>query len=184
VTPLAVRIALLVLWGVWFYPFLFRAPHRQKRESITVAMPTRVGLLFECAGIALACVFRLPSAPGWQRIVPALSLSFLATWMAFNAVKHLGKQFRVHAGLYADHELVQTGVYTIVRHPIYAALFAMLLCTMLLLTPWKWMPVSLALFLIGTEIRVRAEDGLLASRFGAKFEAYRKRVPAYLPFVR
>jgi protein-S-isoprenylcysteine O-methyltransferase Ste14 len=43
---------------------------------------------------------------------------------------------------------------------------------------------SIVLFVAGTEIRVYTEDGLLASRFGERFLAYRKRVPAYLPFVR
>ena len=71
-----------------------------------------------------------------------------------------------------------------VRHPIYASLLAILLGTLLVLTPWPWILVSLALFLAGTEIRVRAEDGLLASRFGEEFHRYRSRFPAYLPFVR
>jgi protein-S-isoprenylcysteine O-methyltransferase Ste14 len=44
--------------------------------------------------------------------------------------------------------------------------------------------VSLALFLAGTEIRVRTEDRLLASRFPDAFRDYRRKVPAYLPFLR
>jgi protein-S-isoprenylcysteine O-methyltransferase Ste14 len=56
--------------------------------------------------------------------------------------------------------------------------------TLFLLTPWEWCLVSLALFIAGTEIRVATEDGLLASRFGEKFAAYRRRVKAYIPFVR
>jgi len=39
-------------------------------------------------------------------------------------------------------------------------------------------------FLAGTEIRVRTEDALLASRFPQEFEAYRRSVRAYIPFVR
>jgi protein-S-isoprenylcysteine O-methyltransferase Ste14 len=31
---------------------------------------------------------------------------------------------------------------------------------------------------------VRTEDKLLASRFGREFAEYRKKVPAYVPFVR
>ena len=107
-----------------------------------------------------------------------------APLLAWGAVRHLGRQFRVQAGLYRDHELVRTGPYAVVRHPIYASLLAILLGTLLVLTPWPWIPISLALFLVGTEIRVRAEDGLLASRFGEEFRRYRTRVPAYLPFVR
>ena len=179
-------VALVVLWVVWFYPFVFRAPHFQKRESITAAAPTRMGLLLECIAIALAWSFRLPpsSPPGWARVAPAIALGVIAAVISWGAVKHLGRQFRLHAGLYVDHELVRTGPYAIVRHPIYASLLAMLVCTQLMLTRWAWVPVSLALFFLGTEIRVRTEDRLLKSRFGEEFEAYRKRVPAYLPFVR
>jgi protein-S-isoprenylcysteine O-methyltransferase Ste14 len=108
----------------------------------------------------------------------------VAAILAWHAVKRLGKQFRVQAGLYTDHELVQTGPYNLVRHPIYSSLLAILLCTLFLLTRWIWLAVSLALFITGTEIRVRAEDKLLASRFNGEFEEYRRRVPAYIPFVR
>jgi protein-S-isoprenylcysteine O-methyltransferase Ste14 len=60
----------------------------------------------------------------------------------------------------------------------------MLICTLLLLTPWQWCAVSLAVFLAGTEIRVRTEDRLLESRFQEVFRKYQRNVPAYLPFVR
>ncbi|WP_046728371.1 hypothetical protein [Streptomyces humi] len=33
-------------------------------------------------------------------------------------------------------------------------------------------------------LRVRAEDGLMAARFGASYEAYRARVPALIPRIR
>jgi len=38
--------------------------------------------------------------------------------------------------------------------------------------------------MVGTEIRVRSEEKLLAARFPDEFIAYRRRTPAYLPFVR
>jgi len=44
--------------------------------------------------------------------------------------------------------------------------------------------VSVVLFFIGVEIRIRIEDALLASRFGETFRDYQRRVPAYLPFIR
>ncbi|HYW41775.1 MAG TPA: isoprenylcysteine carboxylmethyltransferase family protein [Bryobacteraceae bacterium] len=178
--------ALVVYWFAWGYPFIFRAPHHQKRESVTVAPPSQVGLLLEGISIFMAFAFRLPAyaAPGWARVIPALILGAVAAIFAWTAVQHLGKQFRIQAGLYEDHELVRTGPYAIVRHPIYLSLLAILSSTLLILTPWRWALVSLAIFFVGTEIRVHAEDKLLASRFGEEFEAYRQKVPAYLPFVR
>jgi protein-S-isoprenylcysteine O-methyltransferase Ste14 len=45
-------------------------------------------------------------------------------------------------------------------------------------------PVAVVLFVVGTEIRVRVEDGLLMERFGDQFLVWQKARPAYLPFVR
>lgn len=180
-------MGLTVCWLAWLYPFFFRAPHFQKRDSVTVSGPTRVGVLLEAVGVLLA--FMTPAARSAARSHPAALLgaagfSIIGIILSWTAVAHLGKQFRIHAGLYADHELVRTGPYRILRHPIYSSLLAMLLATILLLTPWMRAFLALALFLIGTEIRVRSEDRLLASRFGEHFAEYRKRVPAYIPFVR
>ena len=177
---------LIVSWCAWAYPFIFRAPHHQKRPSITALGPTRAGLFLESIAIVMAFACRLPadSPPEWWRIAGAIVCGPIAAVLSWTAVRHLGRQFRVHAGLYDDHELVTGGPYATVRHPIYSSLLAMLGCTLFVLTPWQWAVLSLALFVAGTEIRVYTEDALLASRFGESFWAYRKRVPAYLPFVR
>jgi protein-S-isoprenylcysteine O-methyltransferase Ste14 len=180
------RVVLGVCWLAWAWPFAFRAPHYQKRPSITAIAPTLAGLLLEGLAIFIAFAYRLPPAhpPGPVRILASMLVGPIAAALSWTAVKHLGKQFRVNAGLYEDHELVRTGPYGIVRHPIYSSVLAILLSTILLLTPWRWAAVSLAFFVAGTEIRVRTEDKLLASRFGREFAEYRKKVPAYVPFVR
>lgn len=177
---------LAVCWCVWTYPFIFRAPHNQRRPSITAIGPTRAGLLMESLAICMAFVFRRPadSPPAWWLIACAAVCGAFACILAWTAIPHLGRQFRVHAGLYEDHELVTSGPYALVRHPIYTSLLGMLVCSLLILTPWQWAVAAIALFIVGTEIRVHSEDGLLASRFGERFFEYRKRVRAYLPFVR
>lgn len=184
------RIAILVelgaFWVAWLYPFLFRAPHKQKRESITLAGPTRIGLLLETGAIIIAYIFQRPAGdePGVAAILLSTAIAALAVVIAWKSVAHLGRQFRVNAGLYHDHELVRSGPYAVVRHPIYSALLAMLVSTVLVVTRWQWAIVSLNLFIAGTEIRVHTEDGLLASRFGPQFEDYRRKVSAYIPGIR
>ena len=179
-------VVLMVSWFAWGYPFVFRAPHNQKRPSITALGPTRAGLFLECLAIFIAFACRMPGgAPlEWWRMAGSMACGPLAGLLSWTAVRHLGRQFRVNAGLYEDHQLVTSGPYAIVRHPIYSSLLAILASTLFLLTMWQWAVLSLALFIAGTEIRVRTEDGLLASRFGESFRTYQKRVPAYLPFVR
>src|SRR5471030_1877984 len=61
-------IALALFWLAWAYPYIFRAPHIQRRPSITLAGPTRAGLLLECLAILIAFVFRLP--PGHPPGIP------------------------------------------------------------------------------------------------------------------
>jgi hypothetical protein len=183
---LVATIELIMCWFAWAYPFLFRAPHYQKRSSTVATVSTLLGLALEGAAIFIAWTFRLPPEhpPGTARILASMALGPVAAILSWTSVKHLGKQFRIRAGLYVDHELVRTGPYRLMRHPIYASILAILVSTLLLLTRWEWVAISLALYVAGTEIRVHVEDNLLASRFGEDFEEYRRRVRAYLPFVR
>lgn len=178
------EIELTLCWLAWLYPFVFHAPHAQQRASITVARPTQVGVLFEAVAIFLAFIGVRGTPPTAASLIIALVLGIAAITLSWTAVKHLGRQFRMNAGLYVDHDLVRTGPYALIRHPIYASLLAMLLATIVLRTPWPRAIISLVLFTIGTEVRVRAEDRLLASRFGDEFEKYRNSVRAYIPFVR
>jgi len=108
----------------------------------------------------------------------------LSIALFWNAIASLGKQWRFDAGLNRDHELVQAGAYRIVRHPIYASMLGMLLADICWLGTLPGWPIAAVLFLAGTEIRVRVEDGLLRERFGEKFLAWRKSRPAYVPLVR
>lgn len=183
---LAAGILVAACWAAWLYPFLFRAPHNQQRRSVTRKRETTIGLFLETMAICLAVAAGViaDDPVEWWRMVLVAIFSAPSIALAWSAVKHLGKQFRVNAGLYEDHELVRTGAYSVVRHPIYAGLLGMLLATIAIATPPLWAAVSIALFLIGTEIRVHTEDGLLRGRFGAAFDRYRSSVKAYIPYVR
>jgi protein-S-isoprenylcysteine O-methyltransferase Ste14 len=63
-----------------------------------------------------------------------------------------------------------------------------MLCLMLgmaaIATTLVYFAIALALFIAGTEIRVRLEDKLLAERFGDEFRDYRRSTPAYIPLIR
>ncbi len=63
-------------------------------------------------------------------------------------------------------------------------MFGMLLATGLTKTWWPLLIAGVVFFMIGTEIRVRAEEGLLAGRFGETYAQYKARTKAYIPFLR
>jgi len=116
-------------------------------------------------------------------LVTAIVIMPLSIWLGWRAVMHLGKQWRIQAGLYSDHELVRTGPYRVVRHPIYVALLGMLIGTGLVVSWWPLVVLASALFIAGMEIRIHAEDALLTDRFGDAFEKYQATVAAYIPFL-
>jgi protein-S-isoprenylcysteine O-methyltransferase Ste14 len=63
-----------------------------------------------------------------------------------------------------------------------------MLCLLLgigfMITPLWLLLLATTVFLVGTEIRVRLEDRLLATRFAERFREYEHSVPAYIPFLR
>jgi protein-S-isoprenylcysteine O-methyltransferase Ste14 len=174
--------AVIAAWVVWMIPF-FRMPkrqHAQKRDT-----RARWGIALEAVGFA--CVwsgFAWVADPGSWRWLAALPFLVAGPLLSWTSAHTLGKQWRFDAALNADHELVQSGAYRVVRHPIYASMFAQLLATGFLLTRLGFLAAGLIFFVAGTEIRVRIEDRLLAERFGSAFEAFRTAVPAYIPFIR
>lgn len=108
----------------------------------------------------------------------------MAFYVSWNEIGHLGRQWRVDAGLNDDHKLVVSGAYRYVRHPIYASMLLLMTMSIALVGTFPGAVIGVVLFIAGTEIRVRAEDRLLGERFGETFVAWQRRVPAYLPFVR
>ena len=78
-------------------------------------------------------------------------------------------------------ELNTTGMYSIVRHPLY--LGNLVIWTGLLLYTREWWLVlfCLSVFLAYHELIMFAEETFLHGRFGAAFERWRERVPALVP---
>jgi len=170
-------------WLIWMVPFI-RAL-RTRRKTIKIDRRARWGLVFYAIAFSLLWQGRFweRSLPVWRTAVSVLlfTLGIVLSWTGGRA---LGRQWTVEAGLNADHELVTWGPYRLVRHPIYTSMLLLLLATGSLVTPWPLLLASLVSFLIGTEIRVRVEDRLLAERFGEQFQQYQRRVAAYIPLLR
>jgi len=176
----------ILCWIVWLFGFL--GPHRRAagQKKVVHDPVARWGILLQIVAYGMACADARPAGfekPAWSLII-AMLFAPTGVALAWPAARRLGKQFRIEAALSQDHELIQTGPYRWVRHPIYASMLAMLLATGFVWTWWPTFAAAVIVFLLGTEIRVRAEDRLLRERFGDAFEAYRSRVPAYIPFVR
>jgi len=179
--------ALMAVWILWVLAFVFRRKRGARHRAATTDRASIVGIVLQ--SVAYAVLSSRKNAMGGLRIDPfivtlGLVLGAISVILIWWAIPTLGKQWRVQAGVYEDHELVQSGPYRFVRHPIYSSMLALFLSTGILITPWRTFLISLVVFVIGQEIRVWSEDRLLVERFGKQYGEYRKRVWAYVPFVR
>jgi protein-S-isoprenylcysteine O-methyltransferase Ste14 len=183
---IAAYVELGLCWVAWSMAFVKPSKQAAGQKETASAPASRWGIFLVMVGFALAWAFVRPV--GFQKSTAALISSMIlgppSVALAWAATRHLGKQWRYKAALSQDHELIQTGPYRWVRNPIYTSMLGMLLAT---LAAWTWWPMavgSLLAFLIGTEIRVRAEERLLAEHFKDSYEAYRARTSAFIPFIR
>ena len=170
-------------WLIWFTPFPLNKWNFQTPQKVDPR--ARWGLLLELVAYSVLwqTAFWRRSPEAWRTTLSVLFL-ILAGLLSWTATHALGRHLRFDAALSADHELVRSGPYRMLRHPIYTSMLCMLLGTGFLITPLPLLVLGIAVFVAGTEIRVRSEDGLLHSRFGDQFHDYQRTVSAYVPFLR
>jgi protein-S-isoprenylcysteine O-methyltransferase Ste14 len=56
-----------------------------------------------------------------------------------------------------------------------------MVATGLVFTTWWALLIAIVIFLVGNQIRIRAEEQLLRESFGVQFDDYAGRVPAFFP---
>jgi len=113
----------------------------------------------------------------WAALV---ALAAAVVWLAL-AYRAMGTNYRGGVGLYDRHELVTSGPYAHVRHPIYAA-FVIVMMLMLPLTA-NWVLAASGLLLVTSiaVVRIPIEERELAQRFTASWTAYRDRTGGVMP---
>ena len=116
---------------------------------------------------------------GWVFFVLSLPGFIFAWWARLT----LGRLWSGTITRKEDHYLVDTGPYSLVRHPIYTGLLASVAMTVAA----KGTMLALlggALLLIGFTIKARFEERFLAAELGAaRYAAYQARVPMLLPWA-
>jgi protein-S-isoprenylcysteine O-methyltransferase Ste14 len=92
----------------------------------------------------------------------------------------LGRRFSGLVAIQPGHTLVTTGIYSVIRHPSYLGLLVSSLGWGLAFR--SGVGVLLAMLnLVPVVGRIRAEEVLLRSQFGAEYDAYRGRTSRLIP---
>src|ERR1700722_2332464 len=190
-TALATLAGVLLCWIRFITVFAFRKnpgkPQEAKRnkaafDGVVLQMLGYGSTFFQPPRHAfLPPVAALAGVAGVVYGVCTVAIAAGSVWLIAAAVRRLGKQWAIAARLVEGHNLITDGPYSVVRNPIYVAIFGMLIATGLAFEHWIGMALGLVPFVLGTLIRVRAEEKLLRATFGKEFEDYAARVPALVP---
>ena len=181
--------ATFTAWGVWTLSWIaaaFWADRPEKRpargEEWLYRIVTLAGgcLLFRAAFPRAGMGYRLWTvgpAAGWILFAVALIGLAFAWW----ARLRLGRLWSSSVTKKADHRVVDTGPYAIVRHPIYTGILLAAVAT----AAEQGTAGSVAgimIFALAFWIKARLEERFLGEQLGAAdYDAYRRRVPMLIP---
>jgi len=122
----------------------------------------------------------LPVGTGWVYLGLAVQAAFFG--LAISARRTLGRNWSGAITEKVDHELVRSGPYRFMRHPIYTAILGMFLGSALVsgdLHAFLAVAVVVATYLR----KIRLEEQSLARVFGPRYEEYRRQTRALIPWI-
>jgi protein-S-isoprenylcysteine O-methyltransferase Ste14 len=106
----------------------------------------------------------------------------LVLWGRFALERNYFVSSALGAQLFADHQLVTTGPFALVRHPMYLGLALAAVGGLLIYLTWT--TLFFACFTPFLWLRARREEKVLAEEFGGAWGDYCGRVPAFIPRLR
>lgn len=95
---------------------------------------------------------------------------------------YLGGNWSGTVTIKRGHELVRTGPYRRVRHPIYSGLLAAILGCTVALGEWRGL-LAFGIIFAALHFKLRREERWMTERFGHQYQAYRRETRALVPFV-
>jgi len=136
-------------------------------------------LLFICYVGAMGVAFaRVASgaAPTWA-LVAGAGIWVAAVAFRMWALAHLAEQFSSLIEVRSGHRLVDTGPYSLVRHPLHLA-FGLEVGAFAMIAFSAWAAAPAALVWVIIIVRNRVEEAALLAHFGREYEEYTARVPS------
>jgi protein-S-isoprenylcysteine O-methyltransferase Ste14 len=177
--------ALWILFGLYWSVSAFKSKRTTKRESW--GQRFRYVLLL---AVAVCLLSRRWPHYGWlgARFVPA---SNAAAWLgvvltaagvaiALWARWHLGANWSGVVTIKEGHELIRSGPYRSIRHPIYTGILTAILGTAVAIGEVRGL-LAVAIAWLSFYVKARREESFLAQEFGDRFAEHRRHTGMFLP---
>ncbi len=104
-------------------------------------------------------------------------------WLFYRSHADLGRNWSISLEVRENHELVISGVYRSIRHPMYTAIYFGMLSQALLLSNWIAGPSGFVVFTLMFIFRLRREEEMMVKQFGESYVEYGARTKRLIPGV-
>lgn len=183
---------LLILYGLaWASSALYWAsPAKAARSGefkwyralrLVILAATFALLFWDATGIGFLGKRFVPPALFFGLLGFAFAFIGMAITIWARAV--LGQFWSDRVIVQTDHQLIRTGPYAYMRHPIYSGVLLGVLGTALVLGEWRGL-MAFALLLTNYAIKAKREERILADRFPDQFQEHMTRAGFLLPRLR
>lgn len=112
------------------------------------------------------------------------ALGLLGVYLFWRAHRDLGRQFSPALELKVSHELICSGIYRHIRHPMYTAVFTVAAAQLLLIGNFVVAPAFLLTFALLYFTRIDQEEKMMLDHFGSAYAEYQRRTNRLLPSFR
>jgi protein-S-isoprenylcysteine O-methyltransferase Ste14 len=180
------------MWGIWLvYWFISAIGVKSTRQRASPAerwsyvIPTLLG-------VVLMGKNRFNGRTEWlaTQVIPysddtvrlAVALVTLGLGFSIWARWHLGRNWSASVTVKEDHELIRSGPYAWVRHPIYTGMLAAGIGTAIAIGELHAF-IGLAITTVGFIRKLRIEEQWMREVFGEQYAKYAEEVSALIPYV-
>ncbi len=176
-------IGFLIVWGVGALlqkQTVRREPIRFRVIHLVLAVAAVVLLFDKSLSFGpLGAVF-VPKGPAFSCI--GLAVTFVGIMFAIWARIFIGGNWSGAVTVKKDHELVRTGPYALVRHPIYTGALLGLLGTAIAFRETRGL-LAFGVAALALWLKSRREELFMMDQFGAEYVQYKQKVKRLIPFV-
>lgn len=123
--------------------------------------------------------YPLPAWAPWC----GMAVMSAALWLFWRSHADLGENWSITLEVREGHQLITHGVYRLIRHPMYAAIWLFSLAQGLLLHNWLAGWAALVLFALVYFGRTAREEQMMYECFGEEYRNYMRRTGRLLPRV-
>ena len=162
----------------------------KRQEESWGILIIRMGVALPLLAVILLNVF-WPSSLSWAKFdvpnwlqIAGTGLAILCLPLLWWVFRSIGKNVSETVLIKDEHELVTSGPYTVVRHPLYGSALLLLLSISLVFGDWIIFGYTLAGTLAFRLLVIPAEEKQLLDAFGEDYECYQSRTGALIPWIR